>query len=58
MTITLDTRTLIVIGLILLMAAVISGGKWGCRALSGCLVGGICIAVGLVLLGMSGLMGG
>ena len=58
MTITLDARTLMVIGLILLMAAVISGGKWSCRALSGCLIGAVCIAVGLVLLGMSGLMGG
>lgn len=58
MTITLDTRAIIVIGVIVLIAAAISGGKWGCRTLSGCLVGVICIVVGLILLGMSGLTGG
>lgn len=58
MTITLDTRTIIVIGVIVLIAVAISGGKWGCRTLSGCLIGVICMVVGLILLGMSGWIGG
>ena len=58
MTITLDTQFIIIIGVIVLIAVAISGGKWGCRTLSGCLVGIVCIVVGLVLLGMSGWMGG
>ena len=58
MTVTLDTRTLIVMGVVFLIAATLSGGRWGCRALSGCLVGVVCLGIGLVLLGMSGLMGG
>lgn len=58
MTITLDTRTIVMIGVIVLLVVAISSGKWGCQTLSGCLVGIICIVVGLILLGMSGWIGG
>ena len=58
MTITLDARTMMIIGVIVLIAVAISGGKWGCRTLSGCLIGVICIVVGLILLAVSGWVGG
>jgi hypothetical protein len=58
MTVTLDTRTLIVIGGIVLLAAVLSSKRLGCQTAWGCLVGVVCIVVGVVLLGMSGVIGG
>jgi hypothetical protein len=58
MTITLDTRTLIVIGVIVLLMAAVSGKRSGCQTMWGCLVGVICIVVGLVLLIVSGWVGG
>ena len=58
MTITLDTRALIIIGVIVLLVVTISGKRLGCQTLGGCLVGIVCIVVGLILLGMSGWIGG
>jgi hypothetical protein len=58
MTITLDTRTIIIIGVVVLLMATVSGKRSGCQTVWGCLVGVVCIVVGLVLLGMSGWMGG
>ena len=58
MTITLDTRALIIIGAIVLLIAAVSGKRSGCQTVWGCLVGIVCIVVGLILLGMSGWIGG
>ena len=58
MTITLDTRAILIIGAIVLLVVAFSGKRLGCQTLGGCLVGIVCIVVGLILFGMSGWIGG
>jgi len=57
MTITLDSRMLVILAVLLALMLLLSGGQRGCQMWVGCLVGLVCIAVGIVLLVMSGWIG-
>jgi len=57
MTITLDARLVWIALVIIALAILLFGSQRGCQTLVGCLVGLVCIAVGIVLLVMSGWIG-
>jgi hypothetical protein len=59
MTITISTGGLVIGGLLLLAALLLGGGRrgCGCATVVNWLVGLICLAVGLILLYASGLLG-
>jgi uncharacterized membrane protein len=54
MTITFMIPSAVLVAALLLVAILFFGSKVGCRTLSGCLIGLVCILVGLILWAMSG----